>query len=181
MTNMTEEQQKELLERLRSNDRDALQLLFRNYYPAICRSIYRYHKDPQVVEDIAQDLFLKIWEKRHRIQIKSSLQAYLHRMAVNESIDYLRKIKRLEQKKSMPQAMAVSTMPSAEEEYLGLELQERINACINALPPRCQLIFKLSRYEEMTYKQIAEQLEISVKTVENQMGKALKILRGQLQ
>jgi RNA polymerase sigma-70 factor, Bacteroides expansion family 1 len=177
---MTEEQQIELLERLRSNDRDALQLLFRKYYPSVCRTIHRYVKIPQAVEDIAQDLFLKLWEKRHRIQIKSSFQAYLHRMAVNESIDYLRKIKRLEQKKARPMAVPLSSMPSAEEEYLGLEIQERINASINGLPPRCQLIFKLSRYEEMTYQQIADHLEISIKTVENQMGKALKILRNQL-
>ena len=101
-------------------------------------------------------------------------------MAVNESIDYLRKIKRQEQKANQPQAVANLQMPSAEDQYLHAELQQRITYSINSLPPRCQLIFKLSRYEEMTYQQIADKLEISIKTVENQMGKALKLLRSQL-
>ena len=177
---MTEEQQLELLNRLRSNDRDALQLLFRQYYALVCHAIHRYIKDPQLVEDIAQDLFIKLWEKRDRIKVNSSFKAYLHRMAVNESIDYLRKIKRQEQKANQPQAVANLQMPSAEDQYLHAELQQRITYSINSLPPRCQLIFKLSRYEEMTYQQIADKLEISIKTVENQMGKALKLLRSQL-
>lgn len=178
---MADDKQMELLERLRSDDRDALQLIFRQYYPLVCHTIFRYLKDRTKVEDIAQDLFLKLWEKRKRIQVNISFKAYLCRMAVNESIDYLRKEKRLEQKANATQAFVDLTTRSTEDQYLETELEGRINYFVDALPPRCQLIFKLSRFEELTYREIAERLEISIKTVENQMGKALKILRIQLQ
>ncbi|MEM8907954.1 MAG: RNA polymerase sigma-70 factor [Bacteroidota bacterium] len=177
---MADEKNWELLERLRSDDRDALQLLFRQFYPTICQVIHRYIKEKTLVEDLAQDLFLKLWEKRKRIQVNSSFKAYLCRMAVNESIDYLRKVKRLEQKSAAPQAFANLSTPSTEDQYLQGELQQRIQQAIHTLPPRCQLIFKLSRYEELTYQEIAQRLDISIKTVENQMGKALKLLRQRL-
>ena len=70
--------------------------------------------------------------------------------------------------------------PTAEDTYLDNELEDKIKTAINTLPPKCRMVFQLSRYEELSYKEIAEKMEISVKTVENQMGKALRVLRAQM-
>lgn len=169
-----------ILKRLRADDRSALRQMFDDHYEMVCRSIYRFVPDTSTAEDLAQDVFLRFWEKRHSIHISTSLPAYLRRMGINEGLGYIRRNKRWE-----PEAFEPGTVPglddSAEDHYLQTELQENVTAAINGLPPKCRLVFQLSRYEELTYKEIADQLEISVKTVENQMGKALRVLREKLQ
>ncbi|MEL6864763.1 MAG: sigma-70 family RNA polymerase sigma factor, partial [Bacteroidota bacterium] len=114
------------------------------------------------------------WKKRHRINIQTSLKAYLKRAAVNKSLNYIRdqKIKFEE----VGKAPVLSTK-SHNAQLEAKELQEQINLAVNALPERCRIIFSLSRFEEMSYQEIANTLQISTKTVENQISKALKILR----
>ncbi len=169
-----------LLNRLRADDRTALRQMFDDHYEMVCRSIYRFVPDTSMAEDLAQDVFLRFWEKRHSIDINTSLPAYLRRMGVNEGLGYLRRNKRWEADAFEPGAEP-GMDDSAEDHYLQAELQENVTAAINGLPPKCRMVFQLSRYEELTYKEIADQLEISVKTVENQMGKALRVLRQKLQ
>lgn len=142
--------------------------------------MYRIVRDQATVEDLAQNVFIRFWEKRHQINITSSVGAYLNRMGVNEALAYLRKNKRYSIEELTPQTRSGDTVDSSEQTYLHTELQEQIKTAIETLPPRCRLVFQLSRYEELTYKEIAEKLEISVKTVENQMGKALRVLREEL-
>ena len=178
---MSNEKTIHILQRLRANDREALRLLFQEHYASVCKAIFRYVKERATIEDLAQDVFMKIWEKRQSINVNTSFDAYLYRMAVNESISYLRKQQRQNQKKeAYPLAFTAIDSPSTEDQYLHTELDQRIKHAINSLPPRCQVIFKLSRYEELSYREIAEKLELSIKTVENQMGKALRILRIQI-
>ena len=100
-------------------------------------------------------------------------------MAVNEALAYLRSNKRFQQEE-FSMDVVTGEDASAEEQYLHSELQERVTAAIDSLPPKCRTIFQLSRFEELTYREIAERLDISVKTVENQMSKALKVLRVKL-
>ncbi|MFK7933222.1 MAG: RNA polymerase sigma factor [Saprospiraceae bacterium] len=158
-----------------------MQELFRECYPAVCRAMYRIVREQATVEDLAQNVFIRFWEKRHSINITSSVGAYLNRMGVNEALAYLRKNKRYEIEELTPQTrIANDTVVSSEQTYLQTELKEQVKQAIDKLPPRCRLVFQLSRYEELTYKEIAAKLEISVKTVENQMGKALKVLRAEL-
>lgn len=143
--------------------------------------MYRIVRDQATVEDLAQNVFIRFWEKRHSINITSSLGAYLNRMGINEALGYLRKNKRYEIEELTPQTrIANDTVDSSEQTYLYNELQNQVKQAIDKLPPRCRLVFQLSRYEELTYKEIAAKLDISVKTVENQMGKALKVLRAEL-
>jgi len=170
--------QEVLLHRLRNDDKAALRELFEQYYPYVCGSMLRLLPDKSTVEDLAQDVFVRFWNKRHDIQINSSLKAYLRRMAVNEALQYLRK-KKFYQDEISEEQMS-DTNPGVEQQYLDQELQERIRHAVETLPPRCRAVFELSRYESLSYKEIAERMDISIKTVENQMSKALKHLRSVL-
>ena len=176
---MSTERAEDILTRLKSDDRAALKDLFQEHYPLVCQSIHRFIRDHATTEDLAQEVFLRFWEKRHSINVTSSLPAYLRRMAMTEALGHLRRNKRYEEDEFIPEN-ETETGPSAEESFLHGELQERVAAAINTLPPKCRTVFQLSRFEELTYKEIADQMGISVKTVENQMGKALKILRERL-
>ena len=136
--------------------------------------MYRILSDENLSEDIAQEVFYELWKKRHRINIQTSLKAYLKRAAVNKSLNYIRDQKiKFEEVSKAP----VLSTKSHNAQLEAKELQEQINLAVNALPERCRIIFSLSRFEEMSYQEIANTLQISTKTVENQISKALKILR----
>jgi RNA polymerase sigma-70 factor (ECF subfamily) len=165
---------------LQSGDENAFKAIFHKFYVPVCKAVHRIIRDKGIVEDLAQDIFVRLWERREQINITTTLGAYLHRMAVNEALTYIRRQKKF-QTTDIAETDFKANDHNSIEVMAGKELKANISAAISQLPPRCQAIFKLSRYEQMTYKQIGEQLDISVKTVENQMGKALKILRGLLQ
>jgi len=177
---MPGEQAENILNRLQLDDRSALKELFEAFYPMVCQAIRRLVHDQATCEDLAQEVFLRFWQKRHKINIDSNLPAYLRRMAINEALAYHRRNKRFQDEEFTP-GMEHDTEPGAEEQYLHGELKASITSAIDTLPPKCRMVFQLSRFEEMTYKEIADKMDISVKTVENQMSKALKILRGRLQ
>jgi RNA polymerase sigma-70 factor, ECF subfamily len=131
-------------------------------------------------EEIVQGVFLTFWEKRHRIEIHTSIHTYLFRMVRNTSLNTLKHAK-IKQKHACEELASSSEVSeSVSQTILSNELQERIGQAIEKLPEQCRLVFKLSRFEELKYAEIATQLNISVKTVENQIGKALKIMREQL-
>jgi RNA polymerase sigma-70 factor (ECF subfamily) len=136
-------------------------------------------KDTGITEDLAQEVFFRFWQKRHQIEITASLDAYLRRMAVNEGLAYLRSRKYFTEEIE-PHSARMSDSNTAEDRFLHSELEQNIRSAIDGLPPKCRMVFQLSRYEELSYQEIADQMEISIKTVENQMGKALKILRQEL-
>lgn len=170
--------QEEVLTRLKADDKSALKTLFQAYYAYVCSNILRIVKDRVLVEDLAQEVFLRFWQKRHQIEVNTSLKAYLRRMAINEALAHLRKQKVFEEEIN-PETMG-GTTAGGEKQFLHMELEDHIRLAIDQLPPRCRTVFQLSRFEQLSYKEIAEQMDISVKTVENQMGKALKFLRTAL-
>lgn len=176
---MTEDTPNPLFQRIQAGERQALKELFEREYLPVCRTIRRFVSDPATVEDLAQEVFLRFWVKRESLAVKSSLPAYLRRMAVNEALAYLRRQRNHIQDDSFPR-LAAPPSDDAEERLLQSELEHQLRMAIHELPPRCRTIFQLSRFEELSYKEIAQQLDISVKTVENQMGKALKHLRHRL-
>lgn len=167
------------LKKIQQGDRTALQAIFDQYYELICKTIFRFVQDPGLTEDLAQEVFIRFWEKRENINIDSNLGAYLRRMAVNEALAYLRKKSRY-QADELPIHLPGPQAASADQALEVEELSKSISIAIDSLPPRCRTIFQLSRFEELTYREIGEQLDISIKTVENQMGKALKVLREKL-
>jgi len=172
--------EKEILKLLKADDPGTVKQLFYQFYPFLCNTVFRILKDKALAEDLAQDTFFKFWEKRQDINIQTSLKAYLRRMAVNESLYYLRKNKKFQKEEGIePSDIGIAT-ETVEDQLLHQELEDKISAAIKTLPPRCQEVFRLSRFEELSYKEIAAKMDISIKTVENQMGKALKLLRAAL-
>ena len=169
----------DILPRLRAGDKSALKALFDLHYRMVCQTIRRFIRDHSLVEDLAQEVFLRFWEKRMQINITSSVDAYLRRMAVNEALGYLRRNKNRFEEEMTPN-IAGGLDDGVEEQFLQSELELKVREAINELPPKCRAVFQASRFEDMTYREIAEKMDISVKTVENQMSKALKYLRKRL-
>ncbi|GIV31670.1 MAG: hypothetical protein KatS3mg029_1021 [Saprospiraceae bacterium] len=171
---------RELLELLQRRPEEAMQLLFERHYASVVRVVLRIVGNEATAEDLAQDLMYDIWKNRQQLHINSSFDAYLRRAATNRSLNYLRDNKH---RWDSDEALHVlpNKMPLGDQLLQGEELQQAIDHAIDSLPERCRLIFVLSRFEDMSNKEIAEQLGISVKTVENQMTKALRMLRTLLE
>lgn len=158
----------------------AFEQLFKAHYRALHAYANMLLKDVDIAEEVVQSMFLKLWEKRDLLDVQTSIKAYLYKCIYNDSLNLLKH----EQVKSKYQNFTVHTMnthhePASNRVELS-ELQKALQLALNALPEQCRLVFQLSRFEELKYKEIAERLGISIKTVENQMGKALKILRLKL-
>ena len=156
--------------------------LFENVFKTHFKSLHAYAftilKDDTTAEEIVQNVFYKLWEKKDKITIESSLAAYLYKAVYYESLNFLKhmKVREVYHAHITRNNAGGDTMDS-----LALkELQQKIDLAINQLPEQCRTIFQLSRYEGLKYKVIAGKLGISVKTVESQMGKALKTLRTKL-
>jgi RNA polymerase sigma-70 factor, ECF subfamily len=136
-------------------------------------------KDDAAAEEIVQNVFFKLWEKRGQVKIEQSLTSYLYRAVHNESLNYLKhaKVKAAHQAHAGQNSHIQdnTTDPAALK-----ELRQKIDAALNELPEQCRTVFQLSRFEGLKYRMIADELGISVKTVENHMGKALKLLRTKL-
>lgn len=172
------EDEASLLALQRTDENAFMEGVFRRYYAPLGRTVNRMVNDPQATDDILQDVFLKIWHNRQSLSFTYSIKSYLYRAAINAALNYLEKSKRtvgLEDGE-----YAEPTAEGAEDALHLREVESRVQAAIDTLPPACKTIFVLSRYEEMSYKEIAESMQISVKTVENQMGKALRQLKQHL-
>lgn len=162
---------------LQEDERQFMEALFSTYFPLVCKAIYRLVQDMATAEDLAQEVFIKIWNRRSQLN-EVYFKAYLHRAAVNMALDHLDKNKRRggPHQELGPTQEALAASNAAPTVHVK-ETKARIQQAIDQLPEKCREIFVLSRYEEMSYKEIAEALQISVKTVENQMITALKKLR----
>ena len=170
----------EILERIRNGDMDAFETIFRAYYQSLCLFSFRYLKRTDLAEEIVQDIFINIWDKRSSLQLETSLKSYLYRAVHNNSLKYLQHqrvvdkharylIDRKEQYFNEP----VNNLQVA-------EVTKLLENAFASMPQKTREIFELSRNEGLKYQEIAEKFEISIKTVEAHMGTALKILRENL-
>lgn len=163
-----------------AGNEQAFEQVFRKHYTGLCGYATRFVWDPDQAEEIVQELFYNLWNKRGNLSIEQSIEAYLFRAVRNACLNYLKHLKVRQQ-----HADTVKKNPSSESSMEGdpvetLELQNKIDEVVEGLPPERKKIFQLSRYEGLKYKEIADHLGLSVKTVEAQMGKALKTLRENL-
>lgn len=169
----------ELIQRIQSGDKEAFSQLYQTYFFNLCEFAYRYVKMPSVCEELVQDLFLNIWMMREQWKPGGSIRPYLYKSIKNGALDYL-KHRKVERKylnwRKMEQELDSKqrTLCLHQEEH---ELAEAIEDAIAQLPGRRQEIFLLSREDGLTYQEIADVLDISIKTVETQMGRSLKTLR----
>jgi RNA polymerase sigma-70 factor, ECF subfamily len=162
---------------IKHNDYTAFEKLFLfNYTPLLnfCKKLVHVN---EVAEELVSEVFLKIWNNRNRIVITSSPKSYLYTAVRNISFDHLRREKRsiwvnLDEVAGTP---CSNFDPQQRTEFE--ELQARIDVTVARLPKQCRLVFQLSRDQGMKYNEIAETLHLSVKTIETQMGRALKVLR----
>ncbi len=167
-----------LFEQIKKSDEKAFEALFRAHYPFLCLYATHLLKEPSAAEEIVQELFVRLWEKREDITIEISVKNYLYRSVKNYCINYIRhsKIKN----DYVQNIQAEQDFYAGEEFDSQAELIEKIEESIASLPERRREIFRLSRQEGLKYKEIAAKLNISVKTVETQMGIAIKYLRKKL-
>jgi len=155
-------------------------MLFRTYYQPLCNYAYTFVQDRDEAEEIVQSAFLSIWEKREMLEIRTAVKPYLYAMVRNACLNVLKHQKVKLQHAELELAVAERSSESVARTVMASELEHNIFRAMEALPQQCRIIFKLSRFEELKYAEIAAELNISIKTVENQMGKALKIMREQL-
>jgi RNA polymerase sigma-70 factor (ECF subfamily) len=170
----------QLIATLQAGDITAFEMLFRTYYKPLCNYAYSFVQDKDEAEEIVQATFLSVWEKRDTLAIHTGVKPYLYAMVRNASLNILKHEKIKQQHVAGELAVAERSVESVTRTVMASELESRIYIALDKLPEQCRLVFKLSRFEELKYAEIAEQLNISIKTVENQMGKALKIMREQL-
>lgn len=168
--------EKEILSQLITGNRKALKQLFDTHYDFACNTAYKFVKDGDLAQDLAQEVFIKLWEKREQININNSFKSYLYRMTSNQALAWMR-VKKNQRPQDLDSTSPLHFVSSGESSVLDKELENLLNNTIQNLPERCKMVFTLSRFEDKSYKEIAEIMEISIKTVENQMGKALKTLR----
>src|SRR5690606_11564606 len=137
-------------------------------------------RDVEDAEEVVQSTFLLVWEKRETLEIRTSAKSYLYAMVRNACLNVLKHQKIRQRHEAEEKALGERSRDSLHETVAGKELEYRIQEAVEQLPEQCRMVFKLSRFEELKYSEIAEQLNISVKTVENHMGKALRVMREQL-
>ena len=155
------------------------ELLFKEQYEKLCAIANQYLKDLEAAEEVVQSTFVRFWETREKLNIEKSHTAYLSTAVRNGCLNQLKHLKIKEAyKEDNKREMEYEELRT--EESNGDELVDKIKSAIEKLPEGRRKIFVLSRYEGLKYKEIAERLNISVKTVENQMGSALKFLKSHL-
>lgn len=163
-----------LLKLIQSGDEQAFKYLFDTYFVSLCRYMHLYLDDRQEVEELVLDLFMYVWEHREHINIHLSLKAYLFQAARNKCLNCLRDRKQTLSLDEVGDVFKDETASALEVE----ELNRLIAEAILSLPDKCRNVFRKSREENLTNQEIADEMQISVKTVEAQITKALKRIKG---
>jgi RNA polymerase sigma-70 factor (ECF subfamily) len=160
----------------REMDQGSFEDLFRKYFPPLMAFARKILVDEDDAREIVHQVFITIWEKRQEIDLSQSLKSYLFTSVHNRSLNMIRDRKKFSSSE-VPDVAGEWDVSAVIE---SMELEEKIMTVIESLPEKCREIFELNRFEGLRYSEIANRLGISVKTVENQMSKALKILREKL-
>ena len=172
--------EQDAIEAIRQGDERAYEIIFRQHYAPLCRYARQFLTDADEAEEEVQAMFLALWERRDGLFITTSLKAYLFRAVHNRCLNRIKHFAVRDEYQQHTRYVAETTTESPMQTLLGDELADRLRMAIQKLPEQCRLAFTLSRFEELRYGEIADQLGISPKTVENQIGKALRILRTEL-
>jgi RNA polymerase sigma-70 factor (family 1) len=163
-----------------SDDQQAFELIFETTYAVLCGISFRMTKSAESAEEIVDDVFCSFWKNRKKINIAMAFTPYLIASVRNRSLDHLRRLKN-EKSSTLEVALGIASSETIASDLLAYEeLNTHLIAAIQSLPPQCRLIFTMSREQELTYKEISEKLGISIKTVDTQMGRAIKHIRAAL-
>jgi RNA polymerase sigma-70 factor (ECF subfamily) len=170
------------IEAVQCGDERAFRHIFDVYYEDLCRFAIKYVDSKEQTEDLVQDVFLNIWERRDAWTVRQSLKAYLYRAVRNRALNHIRRRGTVQNAKVHVRHLLEETasVPTASDSLREKELHEAAEDAINQLPERRRTAFLLHRRNDFTYKEVAEIMEITPKTVENHIGRALKTLRKKL-
>lgn len=153
---------------------------FEQVYKTYFKPLYAYARtmvrDGVAAEEIVQQVFFRLWEKKEGIQIHDTIRAYLYRSVFHGSMNHLKHLKVREEHSRYVRYETADENPALQN-LETRELEERLTQALAELPEKCRTVFQLCRFEELKYKEVAEQMDLPVKTVENEMGKALRLLR----
>jgi len=168
---------KQLFEKISGRSKPDFDILFRKYYKQLVRFAMGYLHDGEAAEEIVQDVFVRIWENASQINIETSVLAYLYSSVRNQALNLI-KHESVKKRYEQEQAMEAKNSTTEFEEKVNIGFFRKILAkAVGELPEKCREIFEMAKFEGLTYDEIAEYLQVSEKTVENQMGIALKKLR----
>jgi RNA polymerase sigma-70 factor (ECF subfamily) len=171
--------ERDLLERLRASEQDAYEAIFRAHYARLVSLAEHMLHDRAAAEETVQEVMLELWRRRETIQVESTLQAYLYRATRNRALNHIRHERVVRRAEPLLAPDPVSAR-RADDRVIEGEMKDALRIALDAMPPRCREVFELSRVHGLKYADIARVLDISVKTVEAQMGKALRIVRDGL-
>ena len=165
----------ELIERITRSDSRAFELFYKKYFTPLCLFANSRIRDPELAREQVQEVFLSLWKNRGKLEIRESAKSYLYRAVLNRIINHFKR-KKIEATylESLEKDSRVANQPE-------FDLEEKLFKLIEDLPPRRKEVFILSRFQGLRYKEIAQRLNISLKTVEGQMSQALKFLEENLQ
>ena len=165
---------------LAQKDEAAFEQVFKTHFKRLHAYAFTILRDEVEAEEMVQQVFFKLWERNESLSLTGSVSSYLYRAVHNESLNYIKHQKvRSNHQLHVAYSMKNEVEHPAKKVMAG-ELEKKIQTALNELPEQCRTIFQMSRFDELKYREIADKLGISVKTVENQMGKALKLLREKL-
>lgn len=159
---------------------DLFRELFYAYYANLHRYAFTIVKDSDVASDLVQTVFINLWRQRKALLHDDGVGSYLYKSIYNRSLNFLRDKKTRDEHVISASRSADSFTDDTGHKLSAKELSERISRVLEGLPPKCRVIFEKSRFENKRYAEIAEELHLSVKTVEAQIGKALRIFRKEL-
>ena len=177
---MFSEEDNSLIQRMLGGDETAFSIIFKTYYVDLVLFAVTFVRDKQAAEEIAQDVFIRLWENRECVIITSSLRSFLLKSIQNRCIDTIRHLKIVDNYQSKLQNHPLLLENDTENYVLYSELEDDLKKALGKLPEDISKIFLLNRFEGFTYAEIASQLDISVRMVEVRMGKALSLLKQYL-
>lgn len=165
---------------IQSLDKANFEMLFRLHFSGLCFFAQKYVKDFEFAREIVQEAFLNLWEKRETIDMNRPVKSYLSMMIHNKCTNHLRDIRKFDSTILNIENLLDSSEYEDTDQLVEEELKAKIDAAIMELPEKCRVIFQMNRFENLKYQEIADKLNISVKTVETQMSKALQHMRIRL-
>ena len=155
-------------------------MLFKSNFKHLCYLAIQYVKDSDTARDIVQEVFFILWKRKEEIDLSKQVRSYLTSAVRNKCLNWLRDNRKFSNSLLDTEDQYIQSNYKPPDKLIENELKKKIRSSIDELPPRCREVFILSRYENLKYLEIADRLQISVKTVETQMSKALQHLRIRL-
>ena len=180
MTNSSPERDKLFVLQLKQGDRHAFNKLFNAYWQPLFISAFKVLKDKEICEEIVQDIFIGIWKNRRNLEIKVSLEKYLFSCVRYQVFNQFRKNQKNLRSELFENLEQRCTHENPESEVLYKELEHKVDSIVKELPEKCRMVYKMSREEQLSHKEISNRLNISPKTVENHITKALFVLRASM-